>query len=57
MKYKVTASMDVGFETTIVANSEVEALDLANDLEFHLWKEVSNGSNFEINTLDIEEEV
>jgi len=55
MKYKVTASMDVGFETTIVANSEEEALDLANDLEFHLWKEISNGSNFEI--IDIEEEV
>ena len=55
MKYKVTASMDVGFETTIEANSGEEALDLANDLDFHLWEKVSDGSNFELE--DIKEEV
>ena len=53
MKYKVTATMDVGYETIIEASSEGEALDLAKDIEWHLWEEVSSGMDWEL--VDVEE--
>ena len=52
-KYKVTASMEVGYQTTLEAKSEEEANKLAWDLDFHLWEKKIDGMYFELE--DIEE--
>ena len=52
-KYKVTASMEVGYQTIVKAKSEKEANQLAWDLDFHLWEKTIDGMHFELE--DIEE--
>ncbi len=62
MKYKVTATMDVGYETIIEANTEEEAEYLAWDrveLDFRLWEKASNGASltWDGSNFEVEEEV
>ena len=49
-KYKVTATKDVGYETSVLAKDEDEALTLANqeDLE---WKRVDDGHDWTIENI------
>ena len=49
-KYKVTATKDVGYETSVLAKDEDEAWTLANqeDLE---WKRVDDGHDWTIENI------
>jgi len=37
-KFKITATMDVGYELIVEANSEDEAWELAGDIEIEGWE-------------------
>ena len=53
-KYKVTATKDVGYETSVLAKDEDEAWGLANQEDLK-WSQVDDGHDWTIENVTEEE--
>jgi hypothetical protein len=45
-KFIVTATMDVGYKTTITAENEDEAWEIAKDSDFANWEKTDDGHDW-----------
>tara|TARA_Y100001937_G_scaffold67880_1_gene92785 strand:+ start:237 stop:425 length:189 start_codon:yes stop_codon:yes gene_type:complete len=45
-KFIVTATMDVGYKTMIMAKNEDEAWEIAKDSDFANWEKTDNGHDW-----------
>ena len=56
-KFIVTATMDVGYKTTIMAENEDEAWQMAKDSDFGAWEKTDDGHDWTLENVYEEEQM